>query len=205
MTQIKLCGLSRECDIEWANELQPDYIGFVFAKKSRRYVTYQRASELKELLHPSIKSVGVFVNEEQENIAELVRLGVIDVIQLHGCEDEHYLKKLRELTSACVIQAFSIKTPSDLRKAEKSSADCILLDAGAGGGKVFDWSLLDGIMRPYFLAGGLTPENLGGVLEKYQPYGVDASSSLETDGMKDREKMAAFVEAVREKENNNGR
>ncbi len=200
MTKIKLCGLKRACDIEWANELKPDYIGFVFAKQSRRYVSPNDAEELRKLLHPSIKVAGVFVDAKIEVIAGMAKLNIIDVVQLHGSEDEDYLRKLRRRICIPVFQAFRISSLEDIKRAEESSADMVLLDAGAGCGEVFDWSLLKDIKRPYFLAGGLTPENVSDAIDRLHPYGVDASSSLETDGVKDSVKMAAFVKAVRGKE-----
>ena len=115
MTKIKFCGLSRPCDIEAANELKSDYIGFVFAPKSKRYVTPQKAMELRRLLHPGILAVGVFVNERPETIAKLLGDGVIDIAQLHGSEDADYITRLRQLTDRPVIQAFSIKTEEDLK------------------------------------------------------------------------------------------
>lgn len=205
MTKIKLCGLKRACDIVWANELKPDYIGFVFAKQSRRYVEPEEAGKLKAMLHESIKAVGVFVDEKPEVVAELVKRGIIDAVQLHGCEDEVFLAQLRKMTHVPVFQAFRIQTGEDVQRAEKSSADRILLDAGAGCGETFDWKLLQNINRPYFLAGGLTPENVADAIERLEPYGVDASSSLETEGVKEKKQMAAFVEAVRGKETNYGR
>ena len=204
MTKIKLCGLKRACDIAWANELELDYIGFVFAKPSRRYVKPEEAGKLKAMLHESIKAVGVFVDEEPEVIAELVKRGIIDVVQLHGCEDEVFLAQLRKMIQVPIFQAFRIQTVEDVQRAEKSSADMILLDAGAGCGETFDWTLLWNIGRPYFLAGGLTPENVTDAIVQLKPYGVDASSSLETEGVKEKQKMAAFVEAVRGKEKQKG-
>ena len=204
MTKIKLCGLKQSCDIVWANALKPDYIGFVFAKQSRRYVKPEEAGKLKAMLHESIKAVGVFADEEPEVVAELVKRRIIDAVQLHGCEDEIYLAQLRKMIHVPVFQAFRIKSREDVQRAEKSSADMILLDAGAGCGETFDWKLLRKIGRTYFLAGGLTPENVAGAIEQLKPYGVDASSSLETEGVKEKQKMAAFVEAVRGKEKQKG-
>ena len=200
MTKIKMCGLRRKCDIEWAGELSADYIGFVFAKKSKRYVSPEEAAELKKSLKEGIKAVGVFVDEDPAEIARLGKEGIIDVAQLHGSEDEDYIKNLRELSDMPIIKAIKVGSREDIEKAEKSSADMILLDSGAGSGKTFDWELLKGIKRPYFLAGGLDPENLPEVIENIKPYGVDASSALETDGFKDRDKMAAFANAARGKE-----
>lgn len=196
--KIKLCGLTRPCDIEAVNELQPDYIGFVFAKKSRRYVSPEKAEELKAMLAPGIQAVGVFVNEEPERIVSLLEAGTIDVAQLHGQEGEREIRRLRELTDHLLIQAFRIDTEQDVERANASTADYVLLDSGAGGtGTVFDWDLLQAIRRPYFLAGGLDTENLGTVKAKLNPYGIDVSSGIETDGYKDKEKMTAFVAAAR--------
>ena len=199
--KIKLCGLTRPCDIEAVNELQPDYIGFVFAKKSRRYVSPEKAEELKAMLAPGIQAVGVFVNEEPEQIVSLLEAGTIDVAQLHGQESETEIRRLRELTNHPMIQAFRIDTEQDVERANASTADYVLLDSGAGGtGTVFDWDLLQAIRRPYFLAGGLDTENLGTVKAKLNPYGVDVSSGIETDGYKDKEKMTAFVAAARKED-----
>lgn len=201
--KIKLCGLTRECDIEWANVLKPDYIGFVFAKKSRRYVSPDKARMLKNLLDPSIKAVGVFVNEEMENIASLLNEGIIDVAQLHGQESTEDIRKLRSFISPekKIIQAFRIDTKEDVAKANDSLADFVLLDSGCGGtGTSFDWDLLKEIKRDYFLAGGLDATKIPAVKKNLKPYAVDVSSGIERDGYKDQKKMAAFVKAVREGE-----
>ena len=200
MTKIKLCGISRACDIEAANELRPEYIGFVFAPKSKRYVSPEKATELKQLLHPNIKTVGVFVNETLQNVAELLKNGVIDVAQLHGTESEEYVSELRTLTDKSIIKAFRVECERDIREANASTADCVLLDSGAGTGTVFDWNLLSHMQRPYFLAGGLNTENVREAIKKLNPYAVDVSSGIETNGIKDRTKMAAFVAAVRKEE-----
>lgn len=197
MTKIKLCGLSRPCDIETANRLRPEYIGFVFAPNSRRHVAPERAAELKALLAPGIQAVGVFVNAPPEMVAGLLNRGVIDLAQLHGAEDEAYLSRLRALTDKPVIQAFRIRSEEDCLTARRSSADYILLDSGAGTGKAFDWSLIRELGRPYFLAGGLGPENAAASVRLLRPYAVDVSSGIETDGKKDQQKMADFVSAVR--------
>lgn len=202
MTKIKLCGLSRQCDIEWANELKPDYIGFIFWSKSKRNVSPERAKELKALLSPDIKAVGVFVDEPIENIAKLLCDNIIDLAQLHGSEDEEYIARLRTLSDKPIIKAFLLKSKEDAKRAEKSTADHILLDSGMGTGKGFDRSLLKNISRPYFLAGGLYPENVGIAVDTLSPYAVDVSSGIETDNFKDRNKMAAFVNAVRKETNN---
>lgn len=197
MTKIKLCGLSRQCDIEWANELKPDYIGFIFWSKSKRNVSPEKARELKALLSPDIKAVGVFVNEPVENVAELLSNNIIDIAQLHGSEDEEYIAKLRTLSDKPIIKAFLLKSKDDAETAEKSTADHILLDSGMGAGKSFDWNLLREINRPYFLAGGLYPENVRDAIDKLSPFAVDVSSGIETDNFKDKNKMTAIVKAVR--------
>ncbi len=197
-TKIKLCGLSRPVDIETANRLQPDFIGFIFAPKSRRYVAPERAAELKAMLAPSIQAVGVFVREEPETVAELLRRGVIDVAQLHGGESEEYVARLRALTDKPIIKAFRIDGPEDIQAAQASGADYVLLDNGAGGtGTVFDWGLVQTIDRPYFLAGGLDGENVRSAVETLRPYAVDVSSGIETEGLKDPAKMERFVAQVR--------
>lgn len=197
MSKIKLCGLSRKCDIEWTNALKPEYIGFVFWSKSKRNVPPEKAKELKDLLSPDIKAVGVFVDEPIENVAELLNDNIIDIAQLHGGEDEEYIKKLRALSGKPIIKAFLLKSESDAERAEKSTADYILVDSGTGTGKSFDWELLKNISRPYFLAGGLCCENISQAITALDPYAVDVSSGIETNGCKDKNKMAAFVAAVR--------
>ena len=197
MTKIKLCGLFRACDIEAANELRPEYIGFVFAQKSRRYVSAEKAAKLKRLLHTDIKAVGVFENESLQNVADMLKNGVIDLAQLHGNEDDEYIKKLRTLADKPIIKAFRIKYEQDITKANASTADYVLLDSGAGTGTVFDWNLIAKIDRPYFLAGGLDTENVSEAVKKLKPFAVDVSSGIETNGLKDKTKMAAFVAAVR--------
>ncbi len=199
MTKIKMCGLSRFCDIEYANEVKPEFIGFVFAEKSRRFVSAEKACELRRKLDKNIIPAGVFVDADIDLIAELVKRRIIDMVQLHGSEDEGYIEDLRKLVNVPVIKAFVIEKAEDIRKAENSSADFILLDSGKGSGKIFDHSLIN-IKRPYFLAGGLTPENVGEICRRLEPYAVDASSFLETDGYKDINKMRAFADALGRKD-----
>ena len=197
MTRIKLCGMRRAEDIAAANELKPDYVGFVFAEKSRRFVDAETAAALKRLLCPGIRAVGVFVDEDTDEVARLLNEGVIDLAQLHGQEDEKYIARLRQLTDRPIIRAFRVVSRDDVRKAEISPADLVLLDAGAGGGTAFDWGLLRGMRRPFFLAGGQDPENVGQAVDDIRPFGVDVSSGIETDGAKDPIKMRAFVAAVK--------
>ena len=197
MTRIKFCGLRRPEDIEAVNRLGVSYVGFVFAPSSRRCVSHEQAAALKSLLLPSIRAVGVFVDEDAEEVARLLEAGIIDIAQLHGSEDEAYVQRLKKLTVKPVIRAFRIQSVWDLRDAQTTLADGILLDAGAGDGRTFEWTLLRRFERPYFLAGGLTPENVELPVRRFRPFAVDVSSGIETDGYKDPEKMAAFAAAVR--------
>jgi len=200
MTAIKMCGLTRECDIQAVNEIKPEYIGFVFWAKSKRYLSPEKALELKKQLDENIKAVGVFVDESVEKVAGLLENDIINIAQLHGHENEDYIKNLREMTDKPMIQAFRIRSESDIEKAVRSTADMILLDAGMGNGNVFDWSLIKNIQRPYFLAGGLNGENVAEAVKILKPYAVDVSSGIETDGLKDMKKMAEFSAIVRKEE-----
>ena len=197
MTKIKLCGLSREEDIKAANILKPDFIGFIFAKKSKRFISRDKAMALKKILDPKILSVGVFVNEKPEVIANYLEDKIIDIAQLHGNEDDDYIKTLKNFTCKPIIKAFQIRDEKNLQEAEKSIADYILLDYGSGDGKIFDWSLIKNFNRPYFLAGGLTPENVSEAIATLNPFAVDVSSGIEANGIKDAEKMKKFINAVR--------
>lgn len=198
MTKIKLCGLQSLNDVTAANVVQPDYIGFVFAKTSKRFVIPQTAEELRKKLDRKIAVVGVFVNEPVEVVAALLNKGIIDMAQLHGNESEEYIKLLRKKTDKKLIKAFSVNEAKNLQAAYACSADYILLDSGSGGtGKSFDWSILQDFGRPYFLAGGLNINNVSEAVSRLHPYAVDVSSGVETDGRKDDVKMAAFVNVVR--------
>lgn len=196
-TKIKLCGMRRPQDIAAVNALKPDYIGFIFLPASHRYVTPAEAAALKKQLDPAIQAVGVFVDVPMTQIAELLNNGVIDAAQLHGHETNEDIALLRTLTGKPIIQAFRVRTPEDAAKAEASAADHILLDSGAGSGECFDWSLVSGVKRPFFLAGGLHPDNVTAAIAQVHPFAVDVSSGIETDKFKDENKMRAFVENVR--------
>ena len=198
MTRIKLCGLSRVEDIIEANNLSPDYIGFVFAPKRKRYVTPEKAGELKAMLAPEIKAVGVFLDEDPAAIIGLLKKGIIDIAQLHGHESHEDIFHIKEESGKPVIKAFKISSAEDLISAEASPADHILLDSGAGTGTVFDWRLLSGAKRPYFLAGGLSQDNVALAINSLHPFAVDVSSGIETGGVKDPVKMERFVRTVRQ-------
>ena len=228
MTRIKLCGLTRIQDIEIANKLKPEYIGFIFWDRSSRNVSAIQAARLKGKLDPEIKAVGVFVNAPAEQVISYYNVGIIDIAQLHGNENEEYIKKLHD-AGLTVIKAFKMKktgeninlagnanietpekptgnaitetygksTDDVITEAVKSSADYIMFDPGKGEGATFNWQLIKGIKREFFLAGGLTPENIEKAVETVQPFAVDVSSGIETGGHKDPDKMAAFVKNTR--------
>ncbi|MCM1086536.1 MAG: phosphoribosylanthranilate isomerase [Muribaculaceae bacterium] len=196
MTKIKICGLQSEKDIAYVNELQPDYIGFVFMKGRRRYISPENAAHLRKLLNPSIQSVGVFVNEPFEKVASLLESGTIQIAQLHGNEEAAYAEKLKQLYKKPIIKAFIIQSEEDIRNALNYPSDYLLLDNGLGTGKTFDWSLIQNINRPFFLAGGLTSENVKEAISLTNPYAIDTSSGVETDGKKDYDKIKAFIDAV---------
>ena len=197
MTKIKMCGLRRTEDIRFANQIMPEFVGFVFAENSKRCITPETAALLRWELDYRIASVGVFVDAPVSFVADLARREVIDMVQLHGSENSSYISKLRSLVDVPIIQTFRVSSPYDIECAALSDADFVLLDSGAGSGKSFDHSLIKGLSRPYFLAGGLTPENVGEAVAELSPYAADASSSLEIDGVKSFERMKAFAEAIR--------
>ena len=197
MTQIKFCGLSRPCDIDFCNELKPEYIGFVFVHQSKRYILPECAAKLKARLSREIQSVGVFMNENIDVIANMASQNIFDIIQLHGSEDDNYVRHLKYLTGKLIIKAFVIRSAQDIIQAHSSSADYVLLDSGTGTGQVFNWDMIKNFSRNYFLAGGLNPENVRDAINILNPFAVDTSSGIETNGFKDEIKMAAFVDAVR--------
>ena len=196
-THVKLCGMFRDEDIAAVNEAAPDLCGFIVDfLRSHRSVSPERLRELVARLDGAIVAVGVFVDAEPERVAALTRNG-IEVVQLHGSEDEGYLARLRTLTDAPIIQAFRVRGAADVERANASGADLVLLDNGWGTGERFDWTLAGGIRRPFMLAGGLTPQNVGEAVRAFSPWGVDMSSGIETDRRKDPQKIKAAVAAVR--------
>ena len=237
--KIKICGLRTPADVAAVNAVLPEFCGFIFVPMRRRYVAPAQAAILRQQLDPRIRPVGVFVDAQVEDILDVLEQCPLDMVQLHGSEDDDYIAMLRsayrkrwrgetgrtfmngvdespggvekqgcfsdEMHSIperphdlCIVKAFRIEDEEDIRRAEASIADEILLDHGAGGtGECFDWSLLPHCRRRFFLAGGLGPDNVEEAITRTQPYAVDVSSSLETDGRKDPEKIRRFVEAVR--------
>ena len=209
MVKLKICGMRRAEDIEMANSYKPDYIGFVFAESPRK-VSYEQAKELSDLLSEDIVPVGVFVNEHMKLIVDLFKDGIIEMAQLHGDEDEKYIRNLKDKSieetgkQIPVINAIEIKEGADyddeLLKWRDSASDYFILDSGKGSGKTFDWSLLDKesefFENSIFLAGGLNSENLALANEEFNPFAVDLSSSVETEGFKDEEKIKKIIEIM---------
>ena len=198
MVKIKICGLKRLEDIDIVNKYKPDYIGFVFAD-SKRKVSHELASELKSNLDSEIISVGVFVDASQEEILDLYDNGIIDMAQLHGHEDENYIASLKEKTNSKlqVINAIEMSEGIDLNEYANTQADYLLLDSGKGSGKTFDWRLIrKDLKKEFFLAGGLDISNIRQAIMEFEPYAVDLSSSLETDGFKDENKIKEIMEVI---------
>ena len=199
MTKIKICGLFRECDIESVNLHRPDWCGFIVNfPKSHRNLEPEAVRALRAKLDPGITPVGVFVDQPVEYVAALLNNGTISVAQLHGHEDADYIARLRALSPGREIwKAIKIRSQADLDAANASAADLVVLDNGYGTGQTFDWSLAGGISRPFLLAGGLTPENIPDAIAQLHPYGLDISSGVETDKLKDRNKIEAAIAAAR--------
>lgn len=204
--KIKICGLFREDDIAAVNEAKPDYCGFIIDyPKSHRNVSPAKAYALRQKLSSDIKVVGVFVNAPFKLVAEMLDYGAIDVAQLHGDEDEGYLDTLKSETPDSEIwKVFHIDprfTPAQaapvFRESERSLADMVVLDAGFGAGLTFDHDLIGNYKRPYILAGGLNLNNIATVIAELRPYAVDVSSGVETDNLKDPEKVKEFVRLAR--------
>lgn len=213
--RIKICGLSRPEDITYVNEALPDYCGFIINfPKSHRNVSPDRVRSLVKGLDKRICPVGVFVNQPMETVLSLAADGTLGAVQLHGNETQEYVMELKRRLADVreksvlarekgekkffVIQAFAIRTKEDIARARDSAADYILLDRGTGTGQTFDWSLIQGVNRPFFLAGGLGPDNLTEAVRQFHPFAVDMSSGVETEKVKDREKILQAVNIVRE-------
>lgn len=213
MQKIKLCGMMKPCDIEYANRVKPDFVGFIFAN-TRRKISAAQAKQFREALDAEIPAVGVFVNEDISVITSLVQNGCIDLIQLHGEEDADYIRRLREVCDVPVIKAVKVQTVEQIRQAAALPVDYLLLDTYrkgvlGGTGEAFDWELLreakaaagdtaEGELfgKPYFLAGGLHAGNLREAAA-LGSYGLDVSSGIETDGSKDFTKMVEVMELMR--------
>lgn len=215
--KVKMCGISKVETIPAVVEAKPDYMGLVFAS-SKRQVTVDQAKTLVEELHKQytkrynngaeqsnddeIKTVGVFVNETLENLVSIAKEANLDAVQLHGDEDEAFIQSLKERTNVEVWKAVQIRSAADAEAWIDSSADMLLFDAyhkdeRGGTGEVFDWSCLDEFERPFMLAGGIDSTNVARAIRTVRPYGIDISSGIETDGVKDDEKIKAFTNIVR--------
>ena len=199
MAKLKICGLTCEQDIAAVNEVKPDFAGFVIEVPGRRRsLSTEQVKVLVKGLDKEIP-VGVFVNAAPELPISLLRDETLWAAQLHGDEDEDYIEKIQNMTGKPVIKAFSIKTPEDVQRALRSPADYILLDQGNGGtGETFDWELVPPVRRPFFLAGGIGPENIRSAIATLHPWAVDLSSSLETDGKKDPAKIRQIARMLKQ-------
>ena len=208
--KVKMCGISKVETIPAVVEAKPDYMGLVFAP-SKRQVTVEQAKILIEELHKQcinhydtkvVKTVGVFVNETLDNLVRIADTANLDAVQLHGDEDEAFIQSLKERTNVEVWKAIQIRTAADTEKWIDSSADMLLFDAyhkdeRGGTGEVFDWSSLDAFERPFMLAGGIDCTNVARAIRTVRPYGIDISSGIETNGVKDDEKITAFTKIVK--------
>ena len=208
--KVKMCGISKIETIPAVVEAKPDYMGLVFAP-SKRQVTVEQAEILVKELHKQcinhydtkvVKTVGVFVNETLDNLVTIAKEVNLDAVQLHGDEDEAFIQSLKECTNVEVWKAVQIRSTADAEKWIDSSADMLLFDAyhkaeRGGTGEVFDWSCLDEFERPFMLAGGIDSTNVARAIRTVRPYGIDISSGIETDGVKDDEKIKAFTNIVR--------
>ena len=199
MTKIKICGLFRECDIEAVNAHRPDWCGFIINfPKSHRSLEPDMVRALRAKLDPTITPVGVFVDQPVKYVAALLNDGTISVAQLHGHEDADYIARLRAMAPDHELwKAVKVRSQADLDAANSSTADLVVLDNGYGTGQTFDWSLAGGISRPFLLAGGLTPENIPDAIAQLHPFGLDISSGVETDKLKDTNKIRAAIAAAR--------
>ena len=208
--KVKMCGISKVETIPAVVEAKPDYMGLVFAP-SKRQVTVEQAKILIEELHKQcinhydtkvVKTVGVFVNETLDNLVRIADTANLDAVQLHGDEDEAFIQSLKERTNVEVWKAIQIRTAADTEKWIDSSADMLLFDAyhkheRGGTGEVFDWSSLDAFERPFMLAGGIDSTNVARAIRTVRSYGIDISSGIETNGVKDDEKITAFTKIVK--------
>jgi tryptophan synthase beta chain len=205
MTKIKICGIKSLEDVKRVNEAQPDYIGFVFAK-SKRHIDYELACNLKSKLDKNIQAVGVFVNEEMNFIKKLCEENIIDIIQLHGDEDADYILELKKFVDKPIIKAIRLKTEKNeinlMTEAFENNVDYFLFDTHkqfeyGGTGEKFDWNIIKGYAKSFFLAGGLDKFNIVEAIRLVNPYCVDVSSGVETNGIKDKNKVIEIVNLVR--------
>ncbi|MBQ1902258.1 MAG: phosphoribosylanthranilate isomerase [Lachnospiraceae bacterium] len=198
-TKYKICGLYRKTDIEYINQIKPDYCGFIIDyPKSHRSLVPEEVEKLSKYVDNRITRVGVFVDEPVEIIEDLLNRSIIDIAQLHGNEDASVISRIQNNTKKKVIKAFIIKRDEDIKKAMQSKADYILLDAGRGQGKSLNWDWLreNHPGREYFLAGGLDRDNIRLAIEQLHPYALDISSGVETEKKKDLDKLKEIKEIM---------
>lgn len=201
MTKVKICGLKSIKDVEIVNKYKPEYAGFVFAN-TKRFVSDTLAKEMREAMDSSIKTVGVFVNEPIDHVVTLCREGIIDVVQLHGDETEQYARDLKGRVDQPVIRAIRVQSTQQIMSMMNYPCDYFLFDtyrkdAYGGTGECFDRNLIPKLEKPYFLAGGLTVDNVKEALSECEAFCVDISSGVETEGVKDEEKVKDFIINVR--------
>lgn len=203
MTKIKICGMRRVDDILYVNTYHPDYAGFILSEGFKRTIGFDSFCELDSRLDKDIKRVGVFVNEPTESILKYYA-DKLDVIQLHGEENAEYIDKLRENCDCEIWKAVRVKYADDIAKADALPVHKLLIDSFSAGsyggtGKRVDLDVFSNvsISKPFLLAGGLNEDNICSAMKKVQPYGVDFSSSVETDGFKDENKIKRIVETIR--------
>ncbi len=198
-TRVKICGLQRLEDVIYVNEVFPDFVGFIFDPSRRRYIEPKTAARLRSQLSDKIKAIGVFVNAGPDQILTIAEQVQLNAIQLHGEEEESFIFQLKKKTLLPIIKAIRVETKEDIDRAASSPADLVLLDNGRGGtGTGFNWNLAAELSRDFLLAGGISAENAADAIRICHPWGLDASSSLETNGYKDQEKIRRFMKAVRE-------
>ncbi len=196
MARVMICGIKSPEDVEIVNELKPEYISFTFFK-NHDYIPYEKAKKLRQMLDRDIRVVGVFVNENTKIVASAANDDIFDIIEFHGNEGSGEIERIKAFTDKPIIQGFRVKSSQDVSDAVDSPADSILYYSDKGNGVPLDWRMMKGITRPYFLAGGLTADNLEKAIKICHPFAVSVTTGVETNGVKDRDKMDAFIRIAR--------
>lgn len=201
MAKIKICGICRKQEIDYVNKYRPDYVGFMFSD-SRKQLNAREALDLRKRLADGIETVGVFVNEDPAYAASMCEEGIIDMVQLHGDEDEAYIRRLKELTDKPVIRAVRVCSREKVLKAQELPCDYLLLDAFTPGvrgesGRLISRNFIPPLKKPWFLSGGLGVDNLEKIMKQLSPYGFDISGGVESGGRKDAKKIKKVIDMVR--------
>lgn len=203
MISVKFCGMRRILDIEYANQCRPDYVGFILSQGFKRTVSFDDFLALEKKLDKNIKKVGVFVNERTGIIEKLAEH--LDVIQLHGDEDFPTVLYYSIKTDCEIWKAVRLKSPDDIEYYKWNHIDKLLIDSFSentygGTGKRINTEILKNtkIQKPFFIAGGITAENIAEIVRDTKPYGIDVSSGIETDGYKDLNKMKNIMQILKE-------